>query len=199
MEIANEKYDIKKIKKLLEKNLEAKRYEHTIGVADTAACLAMKYGADITDAYVAGLLHDCAKCIDNDKKIQLCKKYDVKLSKVEIDNPFLIHAKLGAKLAEVKYGVADSEILSAIRFHTTGKSNMSLLEKIIFSADYIEPNRKMILGLEEIRRTIFDDFDKAVYIILENTIKHLNNKEQVIDSTSNEAYEYYKKLIESRN
>lgn len=194
----NQLYDIKKIKKLLAKNLEEKRYEHTIGVADTAACLAMRYGYNVEKAYVAGLLHDCAKCIDNDKKIQLCKKYKVKLTKVEIENPFLIHAKLGAALAKEKYDVDDEEILSAIQYHTTGKENMSLLEKIIFSADYIEPGRKMILGLEEIRNTIFIDFDKAVYIILENTIKHLNNKNQIIDETSLSAYNYYKELIEGK-
>lgn len=197
--IENNLYDIKKIKKTLEKNLEEKRYEHTIGVADTAACLAMKYGYNVEKAYVAGLLHDCAKCIDNEKKLQLCKKYKVKLSKVEIENPFLIHAKLGAALAKEKYGIDDEEILDSIRFHTTGKENMTLLEKIIFSADYIEPNRKMILGLQEIRNTIFDDFDRAIYIILENTIKHLNNKKQIIDDTSMRAYEYYKDLVNYRN
>lgn len=189
-------YDVKKIKKLLEKNLEEKRYEHTIGVADTAACLAMRYGYDVDKAYVAGLLHDCAKCIDNDKKLQLCKKYNVELSKVEKDNPFLIHAKLGAALAREKYGVDDNDILEAIKYHTTGKENMSMLEKIIFSADYIEPGRKKILGLEEIRNTIFVDFDKAIFLILENTIKHLNNKNQTIDDTSLAAYEYYKNEIQ---
>lgn len=192
------KYDKKKIKKLLEKNLEEKRYEHTLGVADTAACLAMRYGCNIESAYVAGLLHDCAKCIDNDKKIQLCKKYSVELSRVEIENPFLIHAKLGAAIAYNKYDVDDEDILNAIRFHTTGRPNMSLLEKIIFSADYIEPGRKKILGLDEIRETIFVDFDKAVYLILKNTLQHLHNKNQVVDDASNEAYLYYKDVIEKR-
>lgn len=192
------KYDKKKIKKLLEKNLEEKRYEHTLGVADTAACLAMRYGCNIESAYVAGLLHDCAKCIDNDKKLQLCKKYSVELSRVEIENPFLIHAKLGAAIAYNKYDVDDEDILNAIRFHTTGRPNMSLLEKIIFSADYIEPGRKKILGLDEIRETIFVDFDKAVYLILKNTLQHLHNKNQVVDDASNKAYLYYKDIIEKR-
>lgn len=196
MLIDDNKYDIKRIKKNLEKELEDKRYEHTIGVADTAACLAMRYNYDIEKAYVAGLLHDCAKCIDNEKKIKLCKKYDVKLTQVEIDNPFLIHAKLGAALAKEKYGINDEDILESIKYHTTGKENMSLLEKIIFSADYIEPGRKKILGLEEIRNIIFVDFDKAVYLILKNTIQHLNNKNQVIDETSLSAFNYYKELCE---
>ena len=186
-----ENYDIKEIKTKLQKDLEPKRYEHTIGVADTAFSLALRYGANPEKAYVAGLLHDCAKCFDHEKKMSLCKKYDVELTKTEKENPFLIHAKLGAALAREKYGIQDPEILEAIKYHTTGKANMGLLEKIIFSADYIEPNRKMILGLEEIRKTIFNDLDKAIYIILLNTIKHLENKEQVIDPTSAEPLAYY--------
>lgn len=186
-------YDIKEIKKQLEKDLEPKRYEHTLGVAYTAFNLALKYGEDPQRALIAGLLHDCAKCFDNDKKMALCKKYDVKLTKVEIENPFLIHAKLGSKLAAVKYGIEDEGILSAICYHTTGKPDMNLLEKIIFSADYIEPNRKKIMGLTEIREIIYHNLDKAIEIILENTIKHLEKNNQIIDKSSIEAYEFYKK------
>ena len=101
-------------------------------------------------------------------------------------------------MAKEKYGVKNKEILSAIKYHTTGKPNMNLLEKIIFSADYIEPNRKKILGLDQIREVIFDDLDMGIYIILENTLKHLNNKEMIIDSKSQKAYEFYKELIENR-
>lgn len=178
----------------MSKQLDAKRYAHTVGVAYTAASLAMRYDADIEKAYLAGLLHDCAKCIETDEKLALCKKYKVKLTQFEIDNPFLIHAKLGSCLAEKKYGIEDPEVLSAIRYHTTGKPDMSLLEKIVFSADYIEPGRKLIPGLEEIRKTIFIDFDRAVCLILEGTMRHLKNKEQPIDGLSLEAYDYYRKL-----
>lgn len=188
--------DYKAIKRILSKQLDSKRYEHTIGVAYTAAALAMRYHADVEKAYLAGLLHDCAKCIDTDEKLALCKKYKVKLSKFEIENPFLIHAKLGSCLAEKKYEITDPDILSAIRYHTTGKADMSLLEKIVFSADYIEPGRKMIPGLEEIRETIFVDLDRAVCMILEGTMRHLKNKEQPIDQASIDAYEFYKKYQE---
>lgn len=184
-------YDYKTIKKTMSKQLDAKRYAHTIGVAYTATSLAMRYGADIEKAYLAGLLHDCAKCIETDEKLALCKKYKVDLTQFEIDNPFLIHAKLGSSLAEEKYGVEDPEVLSAIRYHTTGKPEMTLMEKIVFSADYIEPGRKMIPGLEEIRKIIFIDFDEAVCLILEGTMHHLKNKEQPIDGLSIEAYDYY--------
>ena len=188
--------DYKAIKKILSKQLDPKRYEHTIGVAYTAAALAMRYHADVEKAYLTGLLHDCAKCIDTDEKLALCKKYKVKLSEFEIENPFLIHAKLGSCLAEKKYEVSDPDVLSAIRYHTTGKADMSLLEKIVFSADYIEPGRKMIPGLEEIRETIFVDLDRAVCMILEGTMRHLKNKDQPIDQASIDAYEFYKKYQE---
>ena len=187
---------IKNIKKKLIKNLDAERYSHTIGVADTSFALALRYGADAEKAYLAGLLHDCAKCLDNDKKFALCEKYGVELSDVERENPFLIHAKLGAVLAKEKYEIDDEEIADAIRYHTTGKAGMKLLEKIVFSADYIEPGRKDIPGLNEIRECIFNDFDKGVYLIYEGTLRHLKNKNQPIDDTSREAYEYYKKQTE---
>lgn len=187
-------YDYKTIKKAMSKQLDAKRYAHTIGVAYTASSLAMRYEADIEKAYLAGLLHDCAKCIETDEKLALCKRYKVNLTQFEIDNPFLIHAKLGSCLAEKKYGVEDPEVLSAIRYHTTGKPEMTLMEKIVFSADYIEPGRKMIPGLEEIRKIIFTNFDEAVCLILEGTMRHLKNKEQPIDGLSIEAYDYYCKI-----
>lgn len=190
--------DINKVKKQLQKDLDAKRYEHTIGVAYTAACLAMRYGISVNKAYIAGLLHDCAKCFDNDKKISLCKKYGVKLSDNEKNNTSLIHAKLGAEYAKVKYEIDDIEIADAISFHTTGKADMSMLEKIVFSADYIEPHRKQILGLDEIRTTIFMDIDEAVYLILLNTIKHLKKKDQFIDDASVEAFEFYKKMHDEK-
>lgn len=192
-------YDYKTIKKAMSKQLDAKRYAHTIGVAYTSASLAMRYGADIEKAYLAGLLHDCAKCIETDEKLALCKRYKVRLTQFEIDNPFLIHAKLGSCLAEKKYGIEDLEVLSAIRYHTTGKPDMSLMEKIVFSADYIEPGRKIIPGLEEIRKTIFVDFDLAICMILEGTMRHLKNKEQPIDELSVEAYDYYRKVTRQDN
>lgn len=187
-------HDFKSIKKTLSKQLEPKRYEHTIGVAHMAAALAMRYEVDMEKAYLAGLLHDCAKCIGTEEKIALCKKYKVELTKFEMDNPFLIHAKLGSCLAEKKYGVEEPDILSAIRYHTTGKPDMNMMEKIIFAADYIEPGRKPIPGLEEIRKKIFIDLDGAIVLILEGTMRHLKNREQPIDQTSIDAYEFYKKL-----
>ena len=139
----------RKIRKKLKDELSKSRYEHTLGVEFTSAAMAMKFGADIEKAQLAGLLHDCAKCIDDEEKLDECKKYGVDISDVERRNPFLIHSKLGAVYAKEKYGVDDEEILSAITYHTTGRPDMSFIEKIVFIADYIEPGRNKAKNLVE--------------------------------------------------
>ena len=105
------------------------------------AALAMAHDCPIADAQLAGLLHDCAKCIPNKKKLKMCGENKIPVTEFEKEHPFLLHAKLGAFVAKDKYGIRKKEILSAIAFHTTGKPDMSLLEKIVYIADYIEPGR----------------------------------------------------------
>ena len=187
----SEAYDLKKIKKKLKNELDESRYEHTIGVMDTAACLAMRYGADLTQALVAGLLHDCAKCIPNDKKLKLCRKNGIEVTPFEEKAPFLLHAKLGAWMAEHEYHVSDPAILSAIACHTTGKPDMSLLEKIVFIADYIEPGRNKAPGLPEIRRLSFTDIDQALIRILSDTLDYLASSNDPIDPTTQNVLDYY--------
>ncbi len=184
------------IEKELKKELDKSRYEHTIGVMYTAGCLAMRYGYDMKKAMLAGLLHDCAKNIPSDKKIKMCKKNHIKLSRIETENPYLIHAKLGAFLAKEKYGVEDEEILHAIRVHTTGAPAMNLLDKIIFLADYIEPNRTKAQNLPQIRHIAFEDIDKAVVKTLEDTLGYLKDsrKRDSIDPITLQTYEYYKEV-----
>ena len=126
----------------LKQKLNDKRYIHSIGVEYTAANLAFLYGEDVKRARIAGLLHDCAKCIPTDEKLKKAKKLGIPINSSEKANPDLLHGKLGAYYAKEKFGIKDEEILSAITYHTTGKPEMTLLEKIIFVADYIEPNRK---------------------------------------------------------
>lgn len=187
----SEAYDLKKIKKKLKNELDESRYEHTIGVMDTAACLAMRYGADLTQALVAGLLHDCAKCIPNDKKLKLCKKNGIEVTPFEEKAPFLLHAKLGAWMAEHEYHVSDPAILSAIACHTTGKPDMSLLDKIVFIADYIEPGRDKATGLPEIRRLSFTEIDKALIRILSDTLDYLASSNDPIDPATQNVLDYY--------
>lgn len=187
----SETYDLKKIKKKLKNELDESRYEHTIGVMDTAACLAMRYGADLTQALVAGLLHDCAKCIPNDKKLKLCRKNGIEVTPFEEKAPFLLHAKLGAWMAEHEYHVSDPAILSAIACHTTGKPDMSLLDKIVFIADYIEPGRNKAPGLPEIRRLSFTDIDQALIRILSDTLDYLASSNDPIDPATQNVLDYY--------
>lgn len=187
----SEAYDLKKIKKKLKNELDESRYEHTIGVMDTAACLAMRYDADLTQALVAGLLHDCAKCIPNDKKLKLCKKNGIEVTPFEEKAPFLLHAKLGAWMAEHEYHVSDPAILSAIACHTTGKPDMSLLDKIVFIADYIEPGRNKAPGLPEIRRLSFTDIDQALIRILSDTLDYLASSNDPIDPATQNVLDYY--------
>ncbi len=185
--------DMHKIRKQLVKTLDSKRFEHTQGVAYTSAALAMRYGEDIQRAELAGLLHDCAKCLDNDKKIQICKKHNIEISEAEQRNPFLLHAKVGGFLAKSKYKVDDEEIIDAILYHTTGRPGMSLLEKIVYIADYIEPGRDHAPNLNEIRRLCFQDLDEALLKILEDILVHLKESKKEIDPMTQMTYEFYKR------
>ena len=120
------------------------------------------------------------------------------MSEFEIANPFLLHAKLGAYVARKKYHVTDEDILSAIQYHTTGRTNMSMLEKIVFVADYIEPNRYKAKNLAEIRKMSFADIDEAVYMILRDTLAYLKSNPKTIDTTTNDAYKYYKEIHDNK-
>lgn len=184
--------EIHEIRKKLKKELDKDRYEHTKSVMYTAACLAMANEYDMEKAMLAGLLHDCAKCIPNDEKIDLCEKNHIMISKSEYENPTLLHAKLGAFFAEKKYDVNDPEILHAIKVHTTGVPDMSLLDKIIFVADYIEPNRDKAPNLEKIRKLAFSDINQCVAKILYDTLYYLDGKKGSVDPTTQLTYEFYK-------
>ncbi len=167
------------------------RYEHTLSVAYTAACLASVYGADSYKALKAGLLHDCAKCINPSEMLRLAEAYALPINGIERRNPHLLHAKLGAKLAEVVYGEGDEEILNAICYHTTGRPSMSLLEKIIFVADYIEPGRTKANRLGELRKLAFQDLDSCLVCILQDTMAYLQKTDGEIEPMTAKTLDYY--------
>lgn len=185
-------YNIKLLQKQMKEALTEDRYEHTLGVMYTAESLAMRYNVDMTKAAVAGLLHDCAKCIPNAQKLKMCRKYKLEITEMEEKNPSLLHAKLGAYLAETTYDVKDSEILNAIRWHTTGRPEMSMLEMIIYMADYIEPNRDKAPDLKEIRRLTFENIEEALFKVLEGTLNYLGDRPDMIDPTTKISYDFYK-------
>lgn len=180
------------IKCKVKQTLSEKRYEHTLGVEYTAACLAMRYGADMEKARLAALLHDCAKQISTQEKLDACARYHLSVSEYEKKNPELLHAKLGACFAKELYGVEDEEVLSAITWHTTGKPDMSLLDKILYIADYLEPNRDQADDLPEVRSLVFVDLDACLFRILEDSMDYLASRNFVIDPMTEKTYHFYK-------
>lgn len=183
--------NLKKIRKAMKKSLDTKRYEHTLGVEYTAAALAMRYGGSIRNARLAGLLHDCAKCLTDEKRLAICEKRNISINEIERRNPFLLHAKVGSFFAMEEYHVNDTDVINAILNHTTGRPGMSLLEKIIFVADYIEPDRKQAPNLKKIRQTAFVDIDEVLLMILEDMLSYLRSTDGEIDPMTEKAYEYY--------
>lgn len=188
-----DKSDIRDIKKELEHDLDSKRYEHTLGVAYTAACLAMRYGYDMEKAYITGLLHDCAKCMSNKDKIEYCEKHDIPITEVEQDNPSLLHAKVGAEMSRRKFDIEDPEIYQAIFYHTTGHPHMSLLDKIIYISDYMEPHRDEAPNLDLVRKQVFVDIDQALLTILKDSVAYLDKSDKTVDPMTMETYLYYVK------
>ncbi len=191
-------YNIPKMQKKLKKYIDDTRYDHTMGVMYTAAALAMCWGADLERTQVAGLLHDCAKCIPNTQKLKICRQHGIPVSDAEKASPCLLHASVGAYIAREKYHVEDPEILSAIACHTTGKPAMTLLEKIVFLADYIEPMRTKAENLGIIRQVAFHDLDMAVYMTLRDTLRYLESEKACLDNQTTLAYNYYKEIIEKK-
>lgn len=189
---------MKEIRKAIRKAQDAKRYEHTVGVEYTAAALAMRYGASVEDALLAGLLHDCAKCLSDEKLIALCEKYHIPVSESERKLPFLLHGKVGGYLAQKKYGIQNQDVVNAIVNHTMGREEMSLLEKIVFVADYIEPGRTHAANLDALRELAFQDIDLAMLRVLEGTLEHLRSNGWAIDSRTEKTYVYYKDLLSER-
>ena len=187
--------DLSDIRADLHRRLKPSRYRHTIGVMETAANLAMRYCMPVEKLRLAGLLHDCAKCYDNEELLKRCKKYGLTVTQAEQQSPHLLHAKVGAYLAGHRYGVSDPDIVSAIRCHTTGKPQMNLTEQILFVADYIEPNRDRARRLAEIRQLAYRNLDACTLMTLEDTIAYLKERRQPMDEATVETYWYYRKKL----
>ena len=175
------------IKADLKEKLPKKRYEHTLGVAYTAASLAMCYGEDILKAELAGILHDVAKAkksseLKDDMKGYIDPYTDGDyVALIANKAPQILHAIYAPYLTKKDYKIEDKDILSAIRWHTTGKKDMTMLEKIVFVADYIEPNRKKLPDLDRIRTLSFHDISEAVKVIAKSTIEYLGSQGMYID------------------
>ena len=154
----------------LKKYIEEKRFLHSLGVAVTAYRLALRYREDPKQAYFAGLLHDIGKRMSLDKQLELCKKTD--LHPDEVAYPKMLHAPAGAAFVKKQYGIKDKKLLSAIRYHTMGHQDMTLFDKLIYMADYIEPCRDFP-GVEKLRNASFDNLDEAIIKGIDTTILSL--------------------------
>lgn len=176
----------------VQKELTYSRFVHTLGVAATAAALAERYGADMEKADTAGILHDCAKYKSTDEMEHMLRSEGYSISPLEKGNGALLHAKAGSVMAKKQFGIEDEEILGAIAWHTTGKPDMTLLEKILYVADYIEPGRNQAPNLEKIRVVSFENLDRALCMILKDTLDYLDKSGAQIDGMTKKTYEYYR-------
>ena len=168
--------------------LNPNRVAHVLGCRDTAGKLAERWGADVTDALRAGILHDITKALDGPLQLTLCAEYGTILDDFGAQNPKTLHALTGSLVAERIFGENEA-VVSAIRPHTTGKADMSLLEKIIYVADYMEPCRDFP-GVEKLRKYAFSDLDAALKLGLEMTLENLVSRGLEISPESREALDF---------
>lgn len=177
-----------KMLQIVKKQLTEQRYQHTLGVVQTAVQLAKRYGADQKKAEVAAIFHDYAKFRKVEEMAEIIRmSFDIPKDLLEYDKE-LWHAPVGAYLIKHEVGITDEEVLDAIRFHTTGRVGMSRLEKVVCLADYIEPGRHF-LGVEDVRKTAEQDLNQALAQSLYNTILFLEKKKQKVYPLTKAAYE----------
>ena len=186
------------IKKWLKQNLNEERYMHTLGTAQCAKELAKKYSLNEEKAYLAGLLHDCAKCFSNDKLLDIIHKH-LDVEECEMLNYKTLHAPVSAYIAEKEFNVTDKEILSAIRWHTLGKIDMTDFEKIVFLADKIEPNTREKEYSEKILQILNEEngLNKALLICYKETIKSLVKRDLKICILTVDIYNKLQDLVKN--
>ncbi len=177
--------------------LKPTRVEHVRGAETMARALAERWGADSGDAAEAAILHDCTKKLTRDEQLRMCEKYDIIPDKWELENDRLLHARTGAAFAADGFG-APEHIVNAIRWHTTGRPDMTLLEQIVFLADAIEESRKPYPALEAIRKAAFIDLDAATELCLRRTLAFLEEQGEPIHPDTARTREYYLKKLEEK-
>lgn len=170
------------------------RRPHVIGCCETAQALAKRWGADPALAARAGILHDITKALDKPAHLALCQKYGIPLRPFEVANDKLLHAKSGAAVAKGVFGEC-AAVVDAIFWHTTGKANMCLLEKIIYLADYMEPNRDFD-GVELLRRFAWTDLDRAMLHAFEMSVALLESRGRAVDVNSRDALDFMRIRLE---
>lgn len=167
------------IKAYLKDRVSEKRYKHVLGVCDTAVRMAECYGSNREEAKLAALIHDIAKNMSDAEIVKLVSSKGYAINSVENINPQLMHGLAAAIIGEDEIGIQNEDIFNSVRYHTTGREKMSLLEKIIYLADYIEPSRNFP-GVDELRELALKDLDAAVLMALENTIKYVIKRGELL-------------------
>lgn len=169
----------KEIIEKLKTKLTPRRYQHSLGVRDTAVLLARQHGLNEEKAALAGLIHDWARELSGSAMLNKAQQFGIPLDKICLARPDLLHGFVGAELIKQEFGIGDQEIKQAIAQHTMGSENMGNLAKVIFLADYIEPNRDYP-GVEAIREAAFDNLNLAVVLAADQTVRHLLEKKELI-------------------
>lgn len=178
------------MKNKLKTFLTQTRYIHSINVSECAKKMAKIYDVDEEKAYIASILHDCAKCLNHEQMAYYLNKYNIELDEYEKDNRALSHAIVGSYIARYEFNIKDNEILNAIKYHTTGKEDMTMLEKVIYMADLIEEDRSFE-GVDELRDLVNKgELDKAILISLNNTIRIVIKRNQIIHPRTINARNY---------
>ncbi len=172
---------------LIKGKLKESRFVHSLNVADSAKYLARKYGCDEEKAYTAGLLHDVMKNADDSEQLNIIKKAGWKLTDCEKANTKLWHAIAGAAYMKTELNIEDDELITAVRYHTTARKNMSLLEKVIYVADFISVDRNYP-EVDQVRKTAEESLEKAMMLGLEFCIHEIVNRKQVLHPDSVDAY-----------
>ena len=173
--------------------VKPERVRHVLGCRDTAVALAKRYGAEEIHAARAALLHDVTKALDPERQLALCREYGITLDSFSSENPKTLHALTGSLVAEHLFGEC-SAVVSAVRYHTTGKADMKLLEKIIYVADYMEPNRDFP-GVERLRELAFTDLDSALKLGLTMTLELLQKQGRTVSPQSCEALQWLNRQL----
>lgn len=171
--------DYSEIHDYLRKNLSHDKYEHSVNVSIEAGKLATCYDYDVKRAKLSGLIHDCAKELSVEEQIQYAKKCSFFVDELTYKIPEIIHAPASVYISKNIFGVTDIDILSAIRYHATGKENMSIIEKIIYIADIIEPFREFN-GVRRIKEAAYKDLDKALLLALDSAIIYIVEKKSIL-------------------
>lgn len=177
----------------IKQRLSEERYLHSLGAEETAKELAERFSVDVEKAAYAALIHDNAKCIPYEDALDIIKKNNFRVAEDIKSNKKILHSYLGACLAEKELRIKDEEVLNAVRHHTTGRPNMTMLEKIVFLADKIEANTRDLDFREEVYNILNKDnnIDEAVVLCVDRTIRSLLDRRLIINPITIEVWNYY--------